>query len=148
MKRNKEQEDQQLTLGLKQPFFNKYLLFKRRIADYFNIQIRKNKINDPILWTEFGFLLSALLVAVQKTAFVMTYADQMIPLFVYHNNLSLRLVNKENLSLLPWIAAGIVLIVIYFSLRYVRRFRAEVYIINLVTYMSLIAVIVRLTLLI
>ena len=144
----KSQKNEQLTLHMKEAPLKNFLLkfrgdFRKNIQIYFRVR----RMNDPILWITIALITSSALALYQKLRLTFTDGVSVIPLFSYQYNLEERLVSQNILRTTPLVLITGILVIAIVSLLKVKKYRAEVYLINLTIYLSLAVIVLKLTLL-
>ncbi len=144
----KSKRNEQFSLHLKEdPLKNFALKLRSDVRKSIQIYFRIKRMNDPILWLTIALIASSALVLYQKLKLLFADGISVVPLFSYQYNLKERLVSQKILRTTPIVLVTMLLAIIVISSLKVKRYRAEIYLINLTVYLSLVVIVLKLSLL-
>jgi|SRR5690606_1098006 len=138
MKKVKEkQENKQMELGLKSPFFNILFNLKAKARNLLLYFEAAKYFKDFLNWLY--IVLVVCLIATQVYFAIKAYAQlpSQIPLFSYFNQLEKRLVTKEFLIALPVVSAIMLFVSGRFSYKYFHKERALARLLLLIMLLSI-----------
>ena len=123
-RKEKEKEEKQLDLGIKEPFKNRFLKIKRSI-DFAVLKFEVRKfLKDPLVWAT--LVVSVVLIA-QQIYLITTTLTQLpvyVPIFRYFISIPSKLAVKDYIIIFPTISVVGLLLSFLFTSRYYNSEKA------------------------
>ena len=110
-------KDQQLSLGLKEPFFNRFLNIRRRFVLWLAYIETKKYFRTPLTWLFIIPSISAIVLQIILIYFNFGKLPQYIPLTILNNLLQDRLQSSIQILILPILSLLITIIFINFTIK-------------------------------